>query len=499
MAMYDLNILLEEGKTPYYEQIYEYLKKEIAGGSIPPATRLPSTRRLAQNLSVSRSTTQAAYDQLVAEGYLIARQGSGYYAAELEWRKEVGETPGSPFAGMPGSQAAGMNPASAHYPASARSMAGTSGTGEKSFEDSSEEKEAMIDFSPRGVDSVHVPVQSWRSLTRKVLSETGGELFNAGSPQGEREFREAIAAYLYSARGVVCHPDQILVGAGSEYLLLLLARMLPVSSVAMEEYTYRQAGRVLEQSGIHPVPVESDEEGVCPESLAKSGASLLYAMPSHQFPTGCVMPIRRRMALLSWADKEENRYIIEDDYDSEFRYRGKPIPALQGIDTQQKVIYLGTFSRSIAPSIRISYLVLPEKVLVQYREKCEFYASTVSKIDQLVMARFLREGFFERHLNRMRGIYREKHDAMLEGLKGLTGHFTVSGADAGTHLLLSSREKTEEEIVKAAAENGVLVYPMSRYQISGQKKESHTVVCGYANLSLEEIREGTRRLCEALK
>jgi GntR family transcriptional regulator/MocR family aminotransferase len=469
--MYELNIPLKEGQVPFYEQIYAFIVNEVRSGALPPATRMPSTRVLAANLGVSRSTTQSAYDQLVSEGYLEARPCRGYYIADMEWMTEIG--------------------------AQVREDAAP----EEADLAGEEPKEPKIcDFSPRGIDVESFPYGIWRKLSRDVLSETRENLFNAGDSQGEPVLRKALASYLHSARGVNCGPEQIVVGAGNEYLLLLLSQFLGEERrIAMEDPTYKQAYRVFERNGYEVIPIPMDASGMSASALKKTAAGLAYVMPSHQYPTGVIMPIKRRMELLAWANKGAGRYLIEDDYDSEFRYRGKPIPALQGVETGDKVIYIGTFSRSIAPAIRISYMVLPKSLLKVYHEKCDFYASTVSRVDQHILARFLTEGHFERHLNKMRKVYRVKHDALLEELSALEPEIEVTGENAGIHLLLTSRTgKSETWLEKEAAEAGVRVYGMSRNRIGETgKNEAGTVILGYASCSMEEIREGARMLARA--
>jgi len=467
--MYELTILLDENnKIPLYEQIYVHIRDELRCGKITAGTKLPSTRLLAEHLGVSRSTTQLAYDQLTAEGYLEARPCKGYFAAEVEGLCEI-RTEEIPMDVSAGEEQ--------HYP---------------------------YDFSARGIDPDGFPSHIWKKLTREVLVGENDQLFTHGESQGEHGLREAIRDYLYSARGVRCRAEQILIGAGSEYLLMLLSQMIDGKPViAMENPTYRQAYRVFRGLEHRVLPVPMDEQGISVDGLRASGASLVYVMPSHQFPTGRVMPLKRRMELLAWAQERTGRYIIEDDYDSEFRYRGKPIPALQGYDHGDHVIYIGTFSRSIAPGIRMSFLVLPEPLLTRYYEKCHFYATTVSRIDQEILTRFICGGYYERHLNRMKGIYRGKHDLMLELLKPFQGRFRIKGENSGIHLLLEERvDKTtagfaeENRLVGLAAEAGVRVYSLENYYLDGAPKQA-TVLLGFSQMSEAEIREGVKRLAKA--
>lgn len=454
-------------KKPMYEQIYSYIRQEIRTGGLRAEDRLPSTRVLAEHLKVSRSTTQMAYEQLLAEGYIEARPYRGYFVTKMEELVEVGPQ--------------------------------SDGEMETSEENTAD---CLVDFSPRGIDLESFPYNTWRKLNRNTLVDDNRGMFHSGNHQGEPGLREAIRSYLHSARGVNCSADQIIVGAGSEYLLMLLSQILgPKHRIAMENPTYRQAYLVLSGLSYQVQAIEMDGSGMNPERLEESGADVAYVMPSHQFPTGVIMPVARRQELLRWAAAGTERYLIEDDYDSEFRYRGKPIPALQGMDRLGRVIYLGTFSKCIAPAIRVSYLVLPQELLKRYRERCGFYSSTVSRIDQNILYQFLAQGHFERHLNRMRGIYKAKHDAMLAAVRPLERQFTIRGEYAGIHILLTSKgTRTEQELIALAGKAGVKVYGLSSYFIHPEcNRWPATIVLGYASLSEEEIRQGVQVLAECWK
>ncbi len=453
---------------PLYEQIYQYLKAEIRGSRLESGSRLPSTRVLADNLKVSRSTTQMAYDQLLSEGYIEAVPCKGYYVAGIEELVEVKQQPEGGFV----------------------------------QESRDDDGHYQVDFSPRGIDLDSFPFNTWRKISKNTLVDDNKDMFAGGDPQGERSLRAAIGSYLHSARGVNVTPEQIIIGAGSEYLWLLLSQILGMDhKIAMENPTYKQAYRVFCGVGYPVVPVEMDRYGMDVEQLGNSGADVAYVMPSHQYPTGIVMPVKRRQELLAWAYSREGRYLIEDDYDSEFRYKGKPIPALQGMDRGGRVIYIGTFSKSIAPAIRVGFLVLPASMVAVYREKAGFYASTVSRIDQNILYQFITQGHYERHLNRMRAVYKAKHDALLAGLKVLEDRFEIRGEYAGLHVLLTHRGNAgEADLVRTAGQAGVKVYGMSASYIKPpDKAEPSTVLLGYANLSEREIRLGTQLLNEAWK
>lgn len=467
--MYELTIHLQtKSKTPLYEQIYRYIKREIQEGRIVSGEKLPSTRALCRHLEVSRSTVEMAYEQLLSEGYIEARACRGYYAARLDGLYQLAEPePVKPEKKNP------------------------------------DHKKYAYDFTPNGVDLKSFPYNIWRRLSRECLNDDRAELFRLGDPRGEYGLRNAICSYLHQARGVNCTPEQIIVGAGSDYLLMLLAAVMGQGHrVALENPTYSQAYRLFKNLAYEVCTVDPDEKGMRVDELEKTGADIAFVMPSHQYPLGVVMPLGRRMELLKWANDEENRYIIEDDYDSEFRYKGKPIPALQGYDACGKVIYVGTFSKSIAPSIRMSYMVLPEPLLCRYEERCSFISSTVSKVDQLILQKFIEEGHFERHLNKTRALYKNRHDVLLSCLKEIQADFTVSGENAGVHLLLHFHNgKTEEELIAGAAEKSVKVYGLSGYYVGQRKKiikqKDAVILLGYANMKEENIRRAAGLLAEA--
>ena len=356
------------------------------------------------------------------------------------------------------------------------------------------------DFALNGIAPESFPTHTWKQLAKQVLSDSTEEIFAQGNPYGEDSFREAIAEYLYHARGVKCEKSQILVGAGNDYLLMVLATLFECNKkVAMENPTYLSAWYDLKHTGCSMCTVKSDEMGICIEELEKTGADVVYVMPSHQFPMGTVMPLKRRMELLRWAD-ENQTYIIEDDYDSEFRYKGKPIPALQGFDKNERVIYIGTFSKSIAPSIRISYMALPKKLMRYYQSRYPF-AVTISKVDQKIVELFLRNGHYERHLNRMRRLYKSKHDWILRWVKEEMSEIcSCFGEHAGIHLLLRFHNGiSEDEAVERAKSAGIRVYGLSEFFVQEKKETEAVVLIGYATLTEEEIKEALQILSRIWK
>ena len=356
------------------------------------------------------------------------------------------------------------------------------------------------DFSPYDIDMSGFPFSVWKKITKNILTYANSELFSRGEAQGDYELRVTISRYLHSSRGVNCSPEQIIVGAGNDYLLMLLEKILGRHvRIAMENPTYLRSYRIFQSFAYDIITLDMDEGGMRAWQLEQSGVRAAYVMPSHQFPTGVVMPIRRRLELLRWAAGACDRYLIEDDYDSEFRFRGKPIPALQASDELGKVIYLGSFSKAIAPAIRVSFMVLPKPLLEVYRLDCAFYSCTVSRIDQSILNEFIRDGYFERHLNKMRKIYRAKHELLLEELRAFEGKFSLSGENAGLHVVLTARESVDEtELVCQAAEKGVKVYGLSESMAkSGHGPRNAALLLGFGGLDREQITKGVRQLKEA--
>lgn len=455
--------LRSNSSKPLYEQIYEYIKNEIQSNRICADSKLPSTRALSKHLQLSRSTVDLAYEQLLSEGYIYSVPCKGYYVSQIEELYNISKS--EPLI-IP--------------------------------KESGKSLDIAYDFSPNGIDLENFPFNTWRKITRNTLIDDRRELFQLGTALGEPEFRKTICKYLHDARGVNCSYEQIVLGAGNDYLLMILSQIIDRSSIiAMENPTYKHAYRTFVNLNFKVNCISLDKNGMSIEELNKTDSNIAYVMPSHQFPLGVVMPIKRRMELLKWALGSEDRFIIEDDYDSEFRYKGKPIPALQGFDSSDKVIYIGTFSKSIAPAIRVSYMVLPKRLVGVYNSS-GFYASTVSRIDQAILNCFINEGYFERHLNKMRGIYKNKHDLLINKLKELPNVSGVIGENAGVHLLVNFPGYINEtELIEKAKENKVKVYGLSGYYINKPLDEMTTIILGYASLSEEDINSAVEILKRA--
>ncbi|MFC3767487.1 PLP-dependent aminotransferase family protein [Paenibacillus sp. GCM10012303] len=455
-----LPILSASSHEPLYLQLYKFIRKEIESGGIPPYTKLPSKRKLAASFQISQNTVNAAYQQLVAEGYLEARTRSGHYVGKV---------------------------------LEDCSYAGISRPKQTIKEWTDEREEYDYVFDHANVDPGAFPFDTWKRLYKDVISETEN-LLPLGDPQGDYKLRHEIAEYLYGSRGVQCSPGQIVIGSGTQALLLLLVQVIGWNrKYAMENPGYSKVRKVLEHNGVEVKPVPLDKDGLDILALRDQETEIVYVTPSHQFPTGIVMPISRRYELLQWAAEKKARYIIEDDYDSEFRYSSRPIPSLQGLDANGKVIYLGTFSKALMPSLRLGYMVLPTELLDVYRDRFSFYSQTVSRIDQKVMERFICEGFWSSHIQKMRNIYGRKKEVLVSSLrKSFGSDLQIFGQDGGLHILVGFERKfTEQELIRRAKNEKVLVHSVSmHYAPNTQPVSCNKVLLGFANLTEDEIQEG---------
>ena len=463
--MIDLTVCLDpKAESPLYQQLYDHLSAQIRAGRLKKGGKLPGKRTLANQLAVAVNTVDTAYQMLVAEGYLESREKSGFYV--LEYTDILPETSLPP----PEVEAP---PIPAPAP--------------------------KFDLSTGAVDTALFPFRTWGRLQKELLYN-GEELLHHGDRQGDYELRRELAAYLRSYRGVVCTPEQIVVGAGMEYLLGLLAQLLKGSTAAVENPGYDRPRTILENNGIPCHCVDIDSSGLDPTALENSGADLCYVTPSHHFPTGVTMPAGRRAQLLRWAGEKPGRYILEDDYDAEFRFDVRPLPSLQGMAGQAgRVVYLCTFSKSLAPSIRIGCMVLPPELLEKYRAAFGTYSNTVSRFEQQTLRHFLEGCYFTRHLARMRSTYKKRMEHLAAALESGFGkeRIRLTGRHTGLHLLLTLPAGPGEAAMAASAlEHGVKVRGLSEYYM--ERKElcpDNCVILGYASLQDGDIAE----LVEALK
>ena len=456
-------ILDSSQRRPLYEQLYRYIRGEIEAGRLAAGERLPSKRALAAHLKISVVTVEGAYGQLLAEGYLRSEPKRGFFVQAVQ------EEHRSPAPARTLSVPAPPTPA------------------------------LPYDFSTSAVDIALFPFATWAKLMREVLSEQAAPLLASPHPQGLPALRRAIAEHLYRFRGIRADAEQIVVGAGAEYLYLLLAQLLGREAVfAVEDPGYPKIRQVYGKCGAACRPVPLDGQGVPPEALEAAGASVVHLSPAHHYPTGLVTPIGRRQALLRWAEKAGG-IIIEDDYDSEFRFTGRPIPTLQSIDTAGRVVYMNTFSQTISPSMRVGFMVLPPRLLEQYRRELDFYSCTVPALDQHVLARFLDQGHYEQHLARMRKEYRTRHDAVLASFRSspFRNRITISEQGAGLHFLLRLDTRESDGALRdRAAALGVRLGFLSEYAAIPSPAYAHTLVVNYAGLSPAALPEAMDLLVE---
>lgn len=493
MLTYDLN---SRGDKSLYEFLYESIRADIESGAIKPLQKLPSKRVLARHLGVSLITVEGAYSQLIAEGYVFSQQRRGYFAQDLGLG---GVLEGDARAGASG-QDAGLRRAP-------RRAQGNDSPGASA---EPEGHPVRYDFTGARPVAGVFPYSLWAKTMRQVLSrESEASLIDASRAQGSIELRSAIADYLQGFRGMTVDPDQVVVGAGAQVLYQLLLQLLGRSgAIAVEDPGYPRLTSIYEANDVAVRHIPLDASGVRVDRLRESGAQVLHCMPSHQYPTGTVMSAARRREVLDWASERSGRYVIEDDYDCEFRLAGRPIPALQSIDSAGRVIYANTFTRSLGPAFRFGYMVLPAQLAREFRDRLGFYTNTVSALDQLALARFMREGLYERHVNRLRGHYR-KVQALLADVFRSYGGFSVAALDSGLHFILEYRMPgqgckagdTARAVQEAIGEQGIAVLPLQGFRVDGDAQDAQDALRFVINLTsvgIEQAQEAAHDLAAAI-
>lgn len=459
MLTYDLS---NRGNVPIYLYLYNRIKADIESGLIKPDEKLPSKRNLAEHLKISVLTVQNAYSALLSEGYLYSRTKSGYFASALE---NVSRAP-----------------------------AKKAETGEN--KDAKKEPEWLIDFCDNNIDAANFPFSIWSKQMREVLCESSA--LQRIPAEGVMALRVAITDFLYHFRGMAVSSEQIIIGAGTEYLYGLLVKLLGKGKIyAVEDPGYRKIAAVYHAENVECRYIGLDKQGISSAELYDSGADIVHISPAHHFPTGIVMPIKRRQEILNWANEQAGRYIIEDDYDSEFRFAEKPIPTMQSIDAQGKVIYMNTFSKTISPSIRISYMVLPRDLLTKFHDELGFYACTVSGFEQYALAKFIANGYFERHINRMKKAYKAKRNLIIKAIKisALGSQAEILEENAGLHFILKLKTTlSDKEIVRSAKENGIKISCLSQYCIRQEHAAPGMVIINYSGINTDRLEGVMERL-----
>ncbi len=441
-----------------YLHLYKCIKNDILDGKIAAGEKLPSKRSFAKNLGISTITVENAYAQLLAEGYIYSIPKKGYYAADISERTGFSDT-------VP------MN--SENFTIAANPV-------------------YRFDFVSNRNNAENFPFATWAKLMRETISEKKEELMVGAPCGGIMELRMAICRHMKQFRNMDVDPNQVIVGAGTEYLYGLIIQLLGRDKIyAVENPGYDKIVKIYESNGVVCRYIPMDKAGILVSELENSGAQIAHISPSHHYPTGIVTPVSRRYELLGWAAKSEGRYIIEDDYDSEFRLTGKPMATLQSIDVSEKVIYMNTFTKSLASTIRISYMVLPHHLLEQFYERMGFYSCTVSNFEQYTLARFINDGYFEKHINRMRKYYKSIRDQLMNELKKDTmeGRIEIREEDAGLHFLMRLDTDTADEIfLQRASQNGIRLSSLAGYYFGDPpKKTEHTIIMNYSGIRAEDI------------
>lgn len=476
------------GSDSLYEHLYKCIKNDILNGVLTIGEKLPSKRNFAKNLNISTITVENAYAQLMAEGYIYSLPKKGYFVSDISTSLLENSSSGT---GISFSNQTKNN-----------DIFLSSHPNDKGMDLPAERETYFADFVSNSISPDNFPFSIWAKIIREVISEESQALMTNPPSGGIPELRSAIAQYLFQFRGMKVDPAQIIIGAGTEYLYGLLIQLLGNDNVfAVEDPGYRKIAQIYNSHQAECKHIPLDGYGVELSALEESGADIIHISPSHHYPTGIVTPISRRYELLGWASKSASRYIIEDDYDCEFRLQGKPIPSLQSIDVMEKVIYINTFSKSLASTIRISYMVLPRHLLERFYQQLGFYSCTVSTFEQYTLARFISQGFFEKHINRTRNFYKTQRDTLLDCIKNspLASCSTIMEEDAGLHFLLKlDTNLSDEALIEKAKQAGLHIACLSKYYYKPEKKAAHTLVMNYSGLEPEKIPEAVKRLSECL-
>ena len=460
-----LTYVFDNSDTPLYEQVYKHIKSDIISGILSPGEKLPSKRSFARNNGISTITIQNAYDQLISEGYVFTVPKKGYYVANIN---EMSRVP-----------------------------AGTS----IKLDIKVPEKPAKFrfDLSNNKINPDNFPFSIWAKLLRETMSERSRELMEVSPTGGIYELRAAIADYLKSFRGMLVDPDQIVIGAGTEYLYGLLIQILGKNKkYCIENPGYKKLAQIYKQYHIECGFADIDDSGISVDSLHKSGADIAHISPNHHFPTGITMPANRRYEVLAWANEEAGRYIIEDDYDSEFRANGKPLPTLFSIDACEKVIYMNTFSKSLTPTIRISYMILPVHLANIFYSRLSFYSCTVSNFEQYTLASFIDRGYFEKHINRMRLYYIRQRKRLISCIENssLKDKCEIIENESGLHFLLRLRTDIPDEVLKEKMkESGIKIQSLSEFYLSDEGAKEHYFIINYSNIDPDNFSQISDIIC----
>ena len=472
---------LSNGEGPLYTRLYQHIKRDISNGTLTPGEKLPSRRALAENMGVSTVTVDNAYGQLLEEGYIYALPKKGYFVSQISGSIIFPEVKGK-----------------------------KKSSSKLNFKKKTRNN-ITFDFSSNKPDADSFPFSVWAKLTREAVSGHSDELLKVSDYSGIYELRSAIAAHLSSFRGMSVDPDQIIVGAGTEYLYGLLIKLLGKDKkYCIENPGYKKISQIYETEGVSYYLGSMDEYGLLVSELDRSGADIAHISPTHHFPTGITMPVPRRLELLSWASRDSSRYIIEDDYDSEFRHKGTPIPPLQTMDSFDKVIYINTFSKSLASTIRIAYMVLPPHLAQLFYDTLSFYSCTVSTFDQFTLASFIEKGYFEKHINRMRLQYGRKREQVLGifeevlGSESKSSGYKIVENDSGLHFILELKTRYKDaEIEKQLLSKSIKISAISDFYMDAfdaklDAASQGKFIIDYSNMNIALLPDALKEIKKLL-
>lgn len=465
----------KRGKSGLCEFLYDSIKSQILDGTLKANEKLPSKRNLSSNLGVSVITVQNAYSQLASEGYIFSIEKKGFFVTDLNISESEKE---------------------------ALSKKDFFPDDYENQEKDEKEKKYFADFSSNSTAYEKFPFNLWSKVSRKVLNSERESLLERVEVKGVFELRKALSKYLKEFRNMKVSPNQIIIGSGTESLYTMVVQFLGRKMrYAVENPGYKKVSKVFQLNKADVFPVLIDSNGIDSASLEKIGANVVHISPSHHFPTGIVMPVKRRQELLSWAQKE-NHYIIEDDYDSEFRFIGKPLNTLQSEDKNGSVIYINTFSKTLSPSFRISFMVLPEKLLHTFEEKFNFFTSGVSSFEQFTLASFINEGFFAKHIIRMKNYYKNLRNLLIENLEksSIFNRIKIQEQESGLHFLMQiDSKKNVEKISDELKEKGVNIPLLKDYYYNDAPSEKNSVfVVNYSGIKKEDISKIVKILEEVI-
>ena len=483
-----LTLNLEPNKPqPIYMQIYQYIKNEILLHHLTPGTKLPSKRSLATQLGISTITVEGAYGQLVSEGYIYARLKSGYFVSPVEnYRQSMNF--------FDQQQINNNNPQKKNTSSDWEGSIIPQDSKKNSEMNDSTTVPALhrVDLSSNSLLAENFPFSTWSRLLRHTISEKQQLLLTQSPTAGVAPLRQAIANHLHHFRGMDISPEQIVIGAGTEYLYELLIKLIGRDKIyCVEDPGYQKLRRIYRDNGACCIALPIDQQGMSVTALNTVSCDVIHISPSHHFPTGIITPISRRYELLGWVAAGP-RYIIEDDYDTEFRLVGRPIPSLFSIDMSNKVIYMNTFSKSLASTIRISYMVLPKPLMEEFNSKLNYLSCTVSTFEQYTLAEFINQGYFERHINRMRNNYKKLRQQLLKALTSHPDHerIKILQQSSGLYFLLQiDTSLSDRDLQARLRQKGLMLQPLQHYYQNRQAAPEHTFVVNYSSIASTDIHQ----------